>query len=88
MMTIGQTLPLIDIEQKPEIIFPQGQQLGLYLGIYEDKLRYFTSEGLLVPTPEESAIQAQCLLVQEQERAKQLEERLRSLGINLDEFNN
>jgi Uma2 family endonuclease len=33
------------------------EQLGLYLGIYEDTLRYFTSEGVLVPTPEEAAIQ-------------------------------
>jgi Uma2 family endonuclease len=31
------------------------EQLGLYLGIYEDKLRYFTSEGELVLTPEEAA---------------------------------
>ncbi len=31
------------------------QELGLYLGIYEEKLRYFTPEGDLVPTPEESA---------------------------------
>jgi Uma2 family endonuclease len=31
------------------------QQLGLFLGIHEAKLRYFTPEGVLVPTPEESA---------------------------------
>ena len=30
-------------------------QLGLYLGIYDGLLRYFTSEGDLVPTPEETA---------------------------------
>ncbi len=35
------------------------EQLGLYLGIYENKLRYFTAEGKLVPTPEEAAIQAE-----------------------------
>ncbi|MBK1990576.1 Uma2 family endonuclease [Sphaerospermopsis aphanizomenoides BCCUSP55] len=29
------------------------QELGLYLGVWEDKLRYFTVEGRLVPTPEE-----------------------------------
>jgi hypothetical protein len=31
------------------------QQLGLYLGIHHDQLRYFTAEGEIVPTPEESA---------------------------------
>jgi Uma2 family endonuclease len=31
------------------------QQLGLFLGIHESKLRFFTPEGVLVPTPEESA---------------------------------
>jgi hypothetical protein len=29
------------------------QQLGLYLGLYEEKLRFFTSLGQLVPTPQE-----------------------------------
>ena len=31
------------------------QELGLYLGIVQGLLRYFTSTGSLVPTPEESA---------------------------------
>jgi len=31
------------------------EELGLYLGIDQGLLRYFTSEGTLVPTPEESA---------------------------------
>ncbi len=31
------------------------QQLGLYLGIYDGLLRFFTSSGKLVPTPEEVA---------------------------------
>ena len=31
------------------------QQLGLYLGIYDGLLRFFTPEGKLVPTPEEVA---------------------------------
>jgi Uma2 family endonuclease len=42
---------------------PQGwlwsQQLELYLGIYESKLRLFTAEGQLIPTPEEAAQQAE-----------------------------
>ncbi len=36
---------------------PQGwlwsQQLELYLGIHQEKLRFFTGEGQLIPTPEE-----------------------------------
>jgi Uma2 family endonuclease len=31
------------------------QQLGLYLGIHRNQLRFFTPEGKLVPTPEETA---------------------------------
>jgi len=30
--------------------------LGLYLGIYADKLRYFSPKGQLIPTPEEAAL--------------------------------
>jgi Uma2 family endonuclease len=33
------------------------KQLGLYLGIYERQLRFFTSEDILIPTPEELAQQ-------------------------------
>ncbi|HLO84038.1 MAG TPA: Uma2 family endonuclease [Nostocaceae cyanobacterium] len=67
------------------------QELGLYLGIESDKLRYFTSECALVPTPEEAALQAKLELEQqtielqkERQRAEILAERLRSLGIDLD----
>jgi len=31
------------------------QELGLYLGIEDGLLRYFTADGTLIPTPEESA---------------------------------
>jgi len=67
------------------------QELSLYLGIESGKLRYFTREGSLVPTPEEAALQAQLdleqqtiELQQERQRAEQLAERLRSLGIDID----
>jgi Uma2 family endonuclease len=60
------------------------QELSLYLGIESDKLRYFTAEGSLVPTPEEAALQAQLDLEQERQRAEHLAERLRNLGIDLD----
>jgi len=33
------------------------EQLGLYLGIFERKLRYFTVDGQLVPTPQEAELQ-------------------------------
>jgi Uma2 family endonuclease len=31
------------------------QQLGLYLGIHQERLRFFSPEEILVPTPEEAA---------------------------------
>jgi hypothetical protein len=42
--------------------------LNLYLGVANGKLRYFTSEGELVPTPEEAAtkIQKEALVAQNQ----------------------
>ncbi len=33
------------------------EQLGLYLGIFDRKLRYFTADGQLVPTPQEAELQ-------------------------------
>ena len=62
---------------------PQGllwsQQLGLYLGIYQEKLRLFTSDGQLVATPEEDAeIQTQ--------KVQALTAKLQELGINPDEI--
>lgn len=52
---------------------PQGwlwsQQLELYLGIHESKLRLFTAEGELIPTPEEAAQQVE-------ERVAEMEARL------------
>lgn len=40
------------------------QQLQLYLGILESKLRFFSTEGQLIPTPEETAQQAQQQVVE------------------------
>lgn len=51
--------------------------LGLYLGVVAGKLRYFTSDGILVPLPEEAA-------QQERLRAERLAARLRSLGVDPD----
>jgi Uma2 family endonuclease len=51
------------------------EQLELYLGIHEKKLRFFTREGQLVPTPEEAAIAQQQRANQEQQRAEQEQQR-------------
>ncbi len=52
----------------------ESEVLGLFLGIYQEKLRYFTPEGGIVSTPEEAALEAQ-------NRAEGLAEQLQSLGI-------
>ena len=49
------------------------QQLELYLGIVEERLRFFTPEGELVPAPKEAAIQEQQRAQAEQQRAEQAE---------------
>lgn len=51
------------------------QQLELYLGIRDQQLRFFTPDGQLVPTPEETA-QA------EQQRNETLVAKLRELGVD------
>jgi Uma2 family endonuclease len=52
------------------------QQLELYLGIYESKLRWFTAEGFLVPTPQEAAEQEKQKAEQEKQRAEQAQQQL------------
>jgi Uma2 family endonuclease len=54
-------------------------QLELYLGIHEQKLRWFTSEGQVVPLPEEQERQA---MEQEHQRVLKLEAFLRSQGFD------
>ncbi|MDY7022563.1 MAG: Uma2 family endonuclease [Cyanobacteriota bacterium] len=51
------------------------EQLQLFLGIYEEKLRFFESEGQLVKTPEEVA-------KAEQQRNQRLAAKLRELNID------
>ena len=74
------------------------RQLGLYLGICQNQLRFFTSEGQLVPTPEEVAEkerqQKELALEQAEkerqhkelalERAERLATKLRELNIDPD----
>ncbi|MBR8838272.1 MAG: Uma2 family endonuclease [Stigonema ocellatum SAG 48.90 = DSM 106950] len=50
------------------------QQLELYLGIYESKLRFFTVDGQLVPSPEEAAQKEHERAQQEQQQRQQAEQ--------------
>ena len=74
------------------------QQLGLYLGLWGNRLRFFTAEGELIPSPEERAAQESQRAVQESQRAEQerqraeqaeqelaqLKAKLREKGIDLE----
>ncbi len=60
------------------------QQLSLYLGVHENKLRYFTPEGQLIPTPEEFGQQQAQRAAQEKQRADHLAAKLRELNIDPD----
>ncbi|MEH2089492.1 Uma2 family endonuclease [Nostoc sp.] len=51
------------------------QQLELYLGVYEGKLRFFTTENQLILSSEELAEQERLRAEQAEERAEQAEER-------------
>lgn len=69
------------------------EQLQLYVGILEEKLRFFTPEGELVLTPEEEAdteyARAQEAIAQvdaERQRSAILRQKLQELGINPDEI--
>ncbi|MEH2072959.1 MAG: Uma2 family endonuclease [Nostoc sp.] len=72
---------LVDGEYQPLQASEQGylwsQQLGLYLGAYQGLLRFFTQDGQLVPTPEETAEEAQ-------QKAERLAAKLRELNIDPD----
>jgi Uma2 family endonuclease len=63
------------------------EELGLYLGIYEGLLRYFTSSGVLVPTPEESAEMEATRAAMEAEKAKISNEKSQRLAAKLRELN-
>ncbi len=63
------------------------QQLGLYLGIYQGLVRFFTADGQPVPTPEESAKQESQRAQQEALRAEQEAQRAERLAAKLRELN-
>ena len=52
------------------------QQLELYLGVRESKLRFFTSEGQLIPTPEELAQQERQQKEQAEQQRQQAEQQV------------
>jgi DNA-binding protein H-NS len=64
--------------------------LGLELGIHDQKLRWFTAAGELIPLPEEverqRAEQAEQRVQQEHQARQRLEEYLRSQGIDPDQL--
>ncbi|MCC5614498.1 Uma2 family endonuclease [Nostoc sp. CHAB 5836] len=72
---------LVDGEYQPLEQNPQGwlwsQQLSLYLGIDQEKLRFYTPDGELVPTPEEVA-------QHQKQRSDRLAAKLRELNIDPD----
>lgn len=59
-------------------------QLELYLGVHQGLLRFFTRDGQLVPTPEETAEQAQQQAEQAQQQLARLAAKLRKLNIDPD----
>ena len=58
--------------------------LGLFLGIYQQQLRYFNREGELIPTPAEVAKQEHQEKVLALQQIEQLKSRLRELGADLE----
>lgn len=61
-------------------------ELQLYLGIMDEKLRFFTVEGERVPTPEEAEAEVLAQIQAERQRADRLRQKLQELGINPDEI--
>ncbi|MEA5497562.1 Uma2 family endonuclease [Limnoraphis robusta Tam1] len=71
-LTLGQYQDLQPNEQG----FLWSEQLQLFLGVYEQKLRFFTPEGILVPTPEESAKTAEKRASEAEETSRKTQEEL------------
>ena len=47
------------------------EELGLYLGVEQGKLRYFTTSGQLIPTTQEAALQEMAIAESAQQQAQQ-----------------
>ncbi len=79
---------IVDGKYQPLEPNPQGwlwsQQLELYLGIDQEKLRFFTPEGQLLPTPTEVVEEERQQKELAQARAERFAAKLRELGIEPD----
>jgi len=69
------------------------EKLNLYLGIADNWLRYFTRDGVLIPTPEEAVVQERLRADEETRRAneetrraEQAERKVAALAAQLREF--
>lgn len=62
------------------------EELQLYLGILEEKLRFFLPIGEVVPTPEEAEIEALTQAVTERQRAEKFKQKLLEMGVNPEEL--
>lgn len=61
------------------------QQLSLYLGVWENRLRFFTAEGDLIPSPEELAAQERQRADQADQELAALKAKLKAQGIELED---
>lgn len=61
------------------------RQLELYLGVVEEKLRFFTPEGVLVPAPIEAALEERSHTETERQRADVAEAQLERLRRQIQE---
>lgn len=79
---------LIDGRYQPIPTTEQGwrwsEQLGLYLGVHETQLRFFTPEGELVPSPEEVAEAERQRADVQQQQNEVLRAKLKALGVDPD----
>lgn len=62
-------------------------ELQLYLGIEGEQLRFFSPTRELIPTPEEAEVQERQRAETAEARAKQLQQRLKELGVEIDQLN-
>lgn len=62
------------------------QQLGLYLGVFDRKLRYFTASGELLPTPDEARMREKQRAEEAISKSQRLAAKLRELNIDPDQI--
>ena len=80
MLERGVYHPIIPNEQGHYL----SEQLQLFLGVYEEQLRFFATDGQLLPTPKEAAMESSQRAATEQLRNEKLTAKLRELGVDPD----